>query len=126
MTENTVPVLISTPTGEVNVIDTTLPDSGRTFRDAWRVEGAVITVDMDAARDIVRDKIRMARMPYLLALDVRYMKASENGEPVTDIVAHKQWLRDLPADVRIEQAPDDVALAELLDGMMGEMEARDV
>jgi len=80
----------------------------RTFRDAWSFggnpEAGAIVVDMDLAKDIWRDKIRMKRKPELEALDAQFMKAMETGADTTEIIAKKQLLRDAPADPAIDAA----------------------
>lgn len=81
--------------------------SDRTFRDAWAATGpdtGIIDINMDAAKDIWRDKIRQARVEPLAALDTAYMKALETGADTTQIVADKQALRDAPADPAIDAA----------------------
>jgi hypothetical protein len=92
--------------------DWTPPDGDRTFRNAWTLSGAQITVDMPKARDIWRQKMREARAPLLQALDVEYMRADEAGDGAakTRIAAEKQALRDVTADPAIEaaQTPDEL------------------
>lgn len=90
----------------------------RTFREAWSFggnpEAGVIVVDMNVAKEIWRDKIRLARKPALEALDAAFMKALETGADTTAIVAQKQALRDAPADPAIEAAttPDELKLVQ--------------
>ena len=67
-------------------------------------------VDMAKAREIHKDKIRLARKPLLEALDVEFQKALETGASTTDIVAKKNALRDAPADSGIAAASDTDAL----------------
>ena len=67
-------------------------------------------VDMAKAREIHKDKIRLARKPLLEALDVEFQKALETGASTTDIVAKKNALRDAPADSGITSASDADAL----------------
>ena len=67
-------------------------------------------VDMAKAREIHKDKIRLARKPLLEALDVEFQKALETGASTTDIVAKKNALRDAPADSGIAAATDGDAL----------------
>ena len=67
-------------------------------------------VDMAKAREIHKDKIRLARKPLLEALDVEFQKALETGASTTDIVAKKIALRDAPADSGITSASDADAL----------------
>ena len=63
-------------------------------------------VDMAKARELHKDKIRLARKPLLEALDVEFQKALETGASTTDIVAKKNALRDAPADSGITSAAD--------------------
>ena len=85
--------------------DYTLP-ADRTFRGAWEADAGtgVISVDMEAAKDIWRDKIRQARNAPLEALDTAFMKALETGADTAQITADKQALRDAPSDPAIEAA----------------------
>jgi hypothetical protein len=88
----------------------------RTFRDAWEANAntGVISVDMTAARDIWRDKIRQARTEPLAALDTAFMKALETGADTTQITADKQALRDAPTDPAIDAAttPEELAAVQ--------------
>ena len=61
-------------------------------------------VDMAKAREIHKDKIRVARKPLLEALDVEFQKAQETSASTTDIVAKKNALRDAPAASGISTA----------------------
>ena len=67
-------------------------------------------VDMAKAREIHKDKIRLARAPKLAELDVEFQKALEAGSSTTDIVSKKQALRDAPADSGIAAANSADAL----------------
>ena len=67
-------------------------------------------IDMAKAREIHKDKIRLARAPKLAELDVEFQKALEAGSSTTDIVAKKQALRDAPADSGITSADSADAL----------------
>ena len=58
-----------------------------------------IYIDIPKAKDIWKDKIRVARKLALEKLDVDYMRANEAGTDTTEIVADKQTLRDLPTQV---------------------------
>ena len=84
--------------------------SDRTFREAWSLNGDAVEVDMAAARDIWRDKIRAARAPELAKLDTSYMKALETSADTTQIIADKQTLRDAPAHSDIDAATTPDAL----------------
>ena len=67
-------------------------------------------IDMAKAREIHKNKIRVARKPLLEALDIEFQKAQETGASTTDIVTKKQALRDAPADSGIAAASDADAL----------------
>ena len=88
----------------------------RTFRGAWEANAdtGIISVDMAAARDIWRDKIRQARTEPLAALDTAYMKALETGADTTQIITDKQALRDAPTDPAIDAAttPEELAAVQ--------------
>ena len=80
--------------------------SDRHFRNAWSLSGKVISEDMDAAKEIFKDKIREVRQPLLDAEDVVYMKALEadDASAKTASVAKKKALRDAPAAKAITDA----------------------
>ena len=54
-----------------------------------------ITVNLNKAKDITKDKLRAERAPLLQALDVQFQRALETGGDTADIVAEKQRLRDI-------------------------------
>ena len=59
----------------------------------------MITVNFNKAKTVTADRLRQQRLPKLQDLDVQYQRALETGADTTDIVAQKQLLRDLPAQV---------------------------
>ena len=67
-----------------------------------------ITIDINKAKDIWKDKIRVSRKLALEKLDVDYMKANETGNDTTSIVADKQTLRDLPEQVNTATTTDEI------------------
>ena len=80
---------------EYKAADYTIP-AERTFREGWEANSdtQVISVNMPKARDIWRDKIRVARIGALEDLDTAFMKALEVGASTSQIVSDKQALRD--------------------------------
>jgi hypothetical protein len=54
-----------------------------------------ITINLNKAKDITKDKLRAERAPLLQALDVQFQRALESGSDTTEIVAEKQRLRDI-------------------------------
>ena len=59
----------------------------------------MITIDIEKAKEIVKEKLRLDRKPLLEAQDVLFQRALETGADTTDIVAEKQRLRDITNDV---------------------------
>ena len=80
--------------------------SDRHFRNAWVLNGDVISEDMTKAKEIFKDKIRSVRQPLLDAEDVVYMKALEASDSSAQAasVAKKKKLRDAPATSAIDAA----------------------
>jgi len=67
-----------------------------------------ITIDIPKAKEIWKDKIRIARKPALEKLDVDFMRANETGADTSTIVADKQTLRDLPAQVETATTTEQI------------------
>jgi len=67
-----------------------------------------ITIDISKAKDVWKDKIRVARKPALEKLDVDFIKAQETSGDTTSIVANKQTLRDLPSQVDTATTTDEI------------------
>ena len=57
-----------------------------------------ITVDINKAKVITKDRLRADRTPLLEAQDVLFMKAQEAGTSTTAIVTEKNRLRDITGD----------------------------
>ena len=116
-------VSIINPTGDVNnaikdvpsglsyeiVEDSAIP-TDRSFRNAWKQNSKTIETDMTKAKEIHKDKIRIARTPKLAELDIEFQKALETSSSTTDIVAKKQVLRDAPAASGISTAASEADL----------------
>ena len=68
----------------------------------------MITIDITKAKEVWKDKIRVARKPVLEKIDVDYMKANEAGTDTTSIVNDKQTLRDLPSQVDTATTVDEI------------------
>ena len=58
-----------------------------------------ITINMDKAKDITKERLRRERKPLLEEQDILFMKAQETGNDTTTIVAEKQRLRDITNSV---------------------------
>jgi hypothetical protein len=55
----------------------------------------MITINLDKAKAITKDKLRAERTPLLQAQDVAFQRALESGADTAAIVAEKQRLRDI-------------------------------
>ena len=90
---------------QANASGLTVP-STRHFREAWSLNGNVITEDLAAAKEIFKDKIREVRKPLLETLDVTYMRSLEIGDESNKAAAitKKNNLRDAPAAAAISNA----------------------
>ena len=71
----------------------------------------MITVNIDKAKDITKDRLRAERKPLLEAQDIVYMKAQEAGEDTSAIVAEKQRLRDITNTVDSMTTLDELKAA---------------
>ena len=54
-----------------------------------------IRIDFDKAVIITQQRLREERKPLMEAQDVLYMRATEQNQDTTEIVAEKQRLRDI-------------------------------
>lgn len=59
----------------------------------------MITVNINKAKDITKDRLRAERKPLLEAQDIAFQRALESGDDTTAIVAEKQRLRDITNQV---------------------------
>lgn len=72
----------------------TLPSTQ--LQGAWVLLDGKPVVDREAAYGLLVERLRPERAARLAELDVAFVRALERGEPTTEIVAAKQFLRDLP------------------------------
>jgi hypothetical protein len=83
------------PAGAIIVDSDTLPNEHNAFFNAWELSGTAVTVNLDKAKAITKDRLRAERKPLLEAQDVAFQRALESGADTTAIVAEKQRLRDI-------------------------------
>jgi hypothetical protein len=55
----------------------------------------MITVNLNKAKELTKERLREERKPLLEAQDVLYMKAQEDGADTSNIVKEKKRLRDV-------------------------------
>ena len=76
----------------------------------------MINIDLNKAKTIWKNKIRIDRLPILQYLDVQFLRAIETGdlEEQNKIKNKKQLLRDATLDPRINEAnsPDQLKLID--------------
>ena len=85
------------PTGlEYKIVEDSVILSDSSFRDAWEVNNDfIISENLDKAKDITKDRLRLERKPLLEEQDVLFMKAQETDASTTAITAEKKRLRDI-------------------------------
>ena len=72
-----------------------------------------ITVNIDKAKDITKDRLRAEREPLLEEQDVLFQRALESGADTTAIVAEKQRLRDITNQVDSMTTVDELKGASI-------------
>jgi hypothetical protein len=55
----------------------------------------MITIDINKAKEITKERLRQERKPLLEAQDVLFQRSLENNADTSAIVAEKQRLRDI-------------------------------
>lgn len=80
--------------------------ANRNFRDAWYFEGNAIEIDIEKAKEIWRNKLRVDRQPLLQKLDADWFIAAECGSKTKqkEIAEQKQKLRDITKHEAIDNA----------------------
>ena len=68
----------------------------------------MISIDFDKAKAITKDRLRAERTPLLAAQDVAFQRALEANGDTAAIVAEKQRLRDITAQVDICTTLDEL------------------
>ena len=70
----------------------------------------MITINIDKAKAIWKDKWRSARTPLLSNLDVQFMRAVEAGdiERQAEIASEKQALRDVTLTQILGNTPEEI------------------
>jgi hypothetical protein len=55
----------------------------------------MITINLNKAKDLTKDRLRTERAPLFAEQDVAFQRALESGDDTSAIVAEKQRLRDV-------------------------------
>jgi len=69
----------------------------------------MITINLDKAKALTKERLRAEREPLLAAQDVLFQRAQETGADATAIVAEKQRLRDITKSVDLCNTLDELA-----------------
>jgi hypothetical protein len=86
-----------TPSHSIIVDSADLPEADNDFFDAWELNDGVVSVNLNKAKAITKNRLRAERAPLLAAQDVAFQRALETGSDTATIVAEKQRLRDVTA-----------------------------
>ena len=70
-----------------------------------------VSINMDKAKVITKDRLRIDRKPLLEAQDILFMKAQEAGTSTSAIVTEKQRLRDITNQVDSMTTTDELKAA---------------
>ena len=84
-----------TPAGSLIVDADSLPTEHHEFFNAWELNGTTVTVNLNKAKEITKERLRIERAPLLAAQDILFQRALEQNQDTTAIVAEKQRLRDI-------------------------------
>ena len=68
----------------------------------------MITINLDKAKTITKDRLRAERKPLLEIEDIKFMKAQESGSDTKTIVAEKNRLRDITKSVDSCKTSDEL------------------
>ncbi len=72
-----------------------LPNEDDDFFDAWEQTNGVVSVNIEKAREITKNRLRAQRAPLLAEQDIAFQRAIENNADTKKIVAEKTRLRDI-------------------------------
>ena len=74
-----------------------------------------VSINMDKAKVITKDRLRVERKPLLEAQDVAFQRALESGSETTAIVIEKQRLRDITSEVDAMTTTDQLKAVSALE-----------
>ena len=84
------------PKGAFIIDSSELPEEHNEFFNAWKLDNNnKVFVDINKAKEITKDRLRVERKPLLEAQDVLFQRALESNTDTSAIVAEKQRLRDI-------------------------------
>jgi len=84
-----------TPNGSIIVDSSALPQADNDFFKAWELVNNVVTVNIDKAKELTRERLRTERAPLLVVQDVLFQRAQESNADTTTIISEKTRLRNI-------------------------------
>lgn len=81
--------------GHCDVIDDDKIPANHFFRDAWDYDGNDINIDIEKAKSITKNRLRLEREPLFRELDIQFQRALEDGLDTISIVEEKNRLRNI-------------------------------
>jgi len=84
-----------TPEHSIIVDVSELPQGHEWSFNAWELHNGSVSVNLDKAKGLAKQRLRAEREPLLAAQDVLFQRAQETGADTTAIVVEKQRLRDV-------------------------------
>ena len=84
-----------TPGHSIIVDSSELPEADNDFFDAWELRNNVVSVNIEKAKEITKNRLRQERTVLLAAQDVLFMRNLETGADNAAVLAEKQRLRDI-------------------------------
>lgn len=85
-----------------------LPEAHNDFFNAWEQSYGKVSVNLDKAKELTKERLRIEREPLLAAQDIAFQRALESGEDVSSIVAEKNRLRNITNSVNDCVSLDDL------------------
>lgn len=95
------------PPGAIIVDNEILPQN-HDFFDAWEMDGNGVKINLQKAKEITKNRIRIERAPLLSQQDVAFQRALEANIDFAPIVLEKQRLRDLTKLVDLATTLDEL------------------
>lgn len=96
---------------DAQILDVSALPKDTDFFDAWVFKNGAVQVSLDKARDVAKQKMRVARQPLFAELDIAFQRALETNASTSAIVAKKQALRDATKLADSAKSLDDLRQA---------------
>lgn len=72
-----------------------LPEKDRDFYKAWRLINSEVKIDLNIAKEIAKERLRIERDVLLKQQDIAFQIAIENNQDTSSIIAEKNRLRNI-------------------------------